>query len=261
MLTRTLPLALALAALTLAAPTAGAAVSDRYLPIYDGGDGLTVSNGRQGQRYLHFSAKAAKIYRRIGGRKAFIACGQVAVPSTGGPPTSGGYGATGYSLPRTRTRVTLDDGLNKRPPDVCTIATARVKSDGRCIPNGTDDPRCVRVIVALTDVAGAYLDARARAIDLWLVKDSLGIASYEPSPIAAIERIVGRDVVALTTPDDVPPPGKVGVFLQGDNYALATLLQDGRRQFVRFENPVYSTNVYEFIRGEDEEHTIFSVFL
>jgi hypothetical protein len=31
-----------------------------------------------------------------------------------------------------------------------------------------------------------------------------------------------------------------------------------RRQFVRFDNPVYSTNVHEFIRGED---TIFSVFL
>jgi hypothetical protein len=30
-----------------------------------------------------------------------------------------------------------------------------------------------------------------------------------------------------------------------------------RRQFVRFDNPVYSTNVHEFIRGE---HTIFSEF-
>jgi hypothetical protein len=51
------------------------------------------------------------------------------------------------------------------------------------------------------------------------------------------------------------------VYLSGADYAIATLLADGRRQFVRFDDPVYSTNVHEFIQGEDADHTTFSVFL
>ena len=258
MLIRALPLALA--ALALAAPGASAAVSDRYLPIYDAGDGVTVET-RGFAVFARFAPKAARIYRRIGGRNAYTACGRVQVPRTGGPPTSGGYGATTRKLPRARTRVTLEDGLNERPVDLCTIATARERSDRRCIPNGTDDPRCVRVIIAVTELARAYLDARARAIDLWLVKEHLPIALTEPSPLAELHRFIGADIVGLATADAPPPPGQVGAYIHGDDYALSALLADGRRQFVQLIGGVYSTNVHEFIRGEDADHTVFSVFL
>ena len=117
------------------------------------------------------------------------------------------------------------------------------------------------MIIPLTDPGRAYLGARARAIDLWLVKDALPAYMGEPSPVEELERFLGPDIVALAAPDDPAPAGKVGVYTQGSNYALATLLADGRRQFVRFDDPVYSTNVHEFIRGDDAEHTTFSVFL
>jgi hypothetical protein len=68
---------------------------------------------------------------------------------------------------------------------------------------------------------------------------------------------LGPDVVVLDSPDGSPPPGKVGYRLQGENLAVAALLQDGRRVFVRWDNGVYSTNVPELMGGSDD---MFSVF-
>ena len=65
----------------------------------------------------------------------------------------------------------------------------------------------------------------------------------------------------LPTWDALPPAGQVGVWISGEDYAIVARLRDGRPQFARELDGVYSTNVYELIRGEDREHTTFSLFL
>ncbi len=252
---------LAFAALALAAPSAEAAVADRYVPFYDAADGVTTGRDSHGNTFMRFGPK---VYRRIGGGKAEVACDAILARPNGATPISGGYTASVFNLPRKRSRVYVVDGGSTRPMDVCTIATKRKRPEYPCLPNAAgESARCVRVIVALTDLGRAYIDARSRAIELFLIKSELRFVldQSDQAPLDNLRRRIGREIVALPTPDALPPAGSVGFWFEGANYALTALLRDGRPLFARFQDGVYSTNVHEFIRDEDDEHTTFSVFL
>jgi hypothetical protein len=254
---------LTLAAFILAAPTAGAAVADRYVPFYDAPDGVTSGFDSHGALFLRFGSKAASIYRRIGGQRGTrVACDGVIARPNGATPISGGYTGIDSKLPRKRSRVYPHTLGSTRPMDVCAVATKRVSPEYPCLPLGGDESaRCVRVIVALTDLGRAYVDARSRAIELFQIKSYLGVAQTEDDPIGELRRLVKSDaVVALPTPDAAPPTGNVGVWLNGENYAIGSVLQDGRLLFARYLDGVYSTHIYEFIRDEEPDHTVFSLF-
>jgi hypothetical protein len=251
---------LTVAAFALAAPTAGAAVADRFVPFYDAADGVTSGVDSHGKVFMRFSPE---VYRRIGGKRATrVACDAVIAKPDGAPPISGGYGGVDSKLPRKRGRVSVFDGGSTRPMDVCAIATKRIRPEYPCLPlGGGESARCVRAIVALTDLGRAYVDARSRAIELFQVKSYLGIAATEDDPIAELRRLVkSDDIVALPAPDAAPPAGKVGVWLDGENSAIGAVLESGRLQFVRYLDGVYSTNIFEFIRGEGPDSTVFSIF-
>jgi hypothetical protein len=243
---------LMLATLALAAPNAGAAVADRYVPFYDAADGVTSGVDSHGALFLRFGPQAADIYRRIGGKWGTrVACDAVLARPNGATPISGGYSAVDPKLPRKRSRVYPHTLGQTRPNDVCAIATKRIRPEYPCLPlGGGESARCVRVIVALSDLGRAYVDARSRAIEIFQVKSYVGVAQTEEDPIGELRRLVkSDDVVALAAPDAAPPAGKVGVWLSGENYAIGALLQDGRLQFARYLDGVYSTNIFEFIRG------------
>ena len=66
-------LVLALLALALAAPAAGAEVTDK-LPVLGAGDGVRVTLEARGAE-LRLGPKAAKLYRGLSGRRAVLVCG------------------------------------------------------------------------------------------------------------------------------------------------------------------------------------------
>jgi hypothetical protein len=253
---------LTLAALALVVPTAHATVADRFVPFVDASDGVTTGVNSKGEQFIRFGAKAAKLYRRIGGKKARVACDSILERPNGQTPISGGYSAIDPTLPRKPGRVYPHNLGSPRPLDLCAIATKRGKSEYPCLPIGAGESRCTRVVVAFSDLGRAYLDAHSRAIELDLIRSELPYSSdgTDRPPIEVLRRRFGQEIAVLPAPDAVPPTGNVGLWLSGENYAIAALLADGRLLFARFIDGVYSTNVYELIRKEEPDHAIFSVF-
>jgi hypothetical protein len=57
-------------------------------------------------------------------------------------------------------------------------------------------------------------------------------------------------VVAMATPGDTPPPGKIGYFSDGAGHmAVATLSSAGRRLFIDIAGDVTSSNVFTYLTG------------
>lgn len=254
---------LTLAALALGAPTARATVADRFVPFFDAADGVTTGVDSRGQQFVRFGPNAAKLYRKIGGKKARVACTSIIARPNGQTPLSGGYSAIDLALPRKRARIYPHNLGSPRPLDVCAISTKRVRPEYPCLPIGAGETaRCARVVVAFSDLGRAYLDAHSRAIEIDLIRSELPFVlgqSGEP-PLDQLHRGIGRDIVALAAPGAPPPAGNVGLWLEGENYAISALLADGRLLFARFQDGVYSTNVYELIQKEEPDHAIFTVF-
>ena len=179
-------------------------------------------------------------------------------------PTSGGYSARRYpTLPRKRTRIHPHNLGSPTALDVCAIATKRGKSEYPCLPIGAGESRrCTRAMVAFSDLGRAYIDAHSRAIELDLIRSELPFANdgTDRPPLEVLRRRFGNELVALGAPDAAPTAGTVGLWLDGENYAIAALLADGRLLFARFLDGVYSTNVYEAHRKEEPDHAIFSAF-
>lgn len=78
------------------------------------------------------------------------------------------------TLPRRANRVirlTRSTGV-----DVCALSTKRdEKRDVPCSVPSDNERECVRVIVALTDAGRRYLDAKKRAIELFVVATTIEI--------------------------------------------------------------------------------------
>lgn len=225
-------LILAAMALAVAAPSANAAVADRWVPVYDASDGVRMRGS-----FMHFGPKAAKLYRTLAGRDYTSAC-------------FGSEGTSGMEVgrvPRKRGRVEI---AKMGPADVCFLST-RLRDDGSCVPTTTlgiapgERPWCARAIVALNAAGRAEVDAFARAAEVSEVFFS------RSNTVADLQEDYGPDVVALPTPDAAPPVGKVGVFDDGRTRVVAALLADGTRRFARRDGDVFSTNVAQLARDPE----------
>jgi hypothetical protein len=93
------------------------------------------------------------------------------------------------------------------------------------------------VVVALTDAGRTMIDERSRLLEL----DALLYTS-----LAEARDAFGEDVVALDSPDASPPIGKVGLFNAPDHEAVVVVTAAGKREFIRWDGDVYSTNVADF---------------
>jgi hypothetical protein len=229
-----LRLLMVLAGFAVTAPTAQAAVADRWVPIVDASDDVHVGQAK-GETYLRFGPKAAKLYRTLAGRSYTSGC------MAEQPGGQGGSGASDGRLPRKRTRVFIA-GLPGA--DVCFIASPIRASDDRCLfasmPELVPGERlqCLRVIIALSDQGRAYVDAYARMMEIATI-----FFDEDPLSFAELQEDLGADVVALPTPDAAPPAGKVGHFDDGHTRVISALLADGTRKFARMDGDVYSSNV------------------
>ncbi|WP_028064821.1 hypothetical protein [Solirubrobacter soli] len=251
MLIRTL--ILALVSLGLAAPAAHAeTLGDLYVPDYDAADGVTV--GHAGDiPYLHFGPKAAKLWKTIGGRKATVGCGTVTVKDLGDGFGTTGFGSSEIKLPARRTRVFLYDGGSG---ELCVIATKRSKRESQCLPmSAPDDKLCIRVVVAMTDSGRAYIDAKKRAIELFVAPTLQSFATGEDG--AKVRKFLDRYVVTLPDPDAAPPAGKIGAWTQGEDAVYSSLLADGKRAFWSMRGGVYSTNLADLMGPREDAFSIF----
>jgi hypothetical protein len=237
---KTRALCLALLASACLAPAANAAVADSLLPFYDAADGVRVVQRADGEDVIRFGPKAAKLYKTIAGKRAEIGCGW-----TDGTDGTGGASSSGHRIPKRRGTVRL--GISEAN-EFCWIATKKVKGERRCLPPDRRSKQCVRVAVAVRPAGAAYLDARARTIELSLSASALGIAltpEFQVPGATTLDKmraLLGPDVAELAGPDDSPPAGRVGFWTQGENWAVVVLLADGTRRFVRVQDRVFSTN-------------------
>lgn len=226
---------LCIAVLAVAAPTANAGVVDKFVPIYDAADGVTAA--RSGDKVVfRFAPQAAKIYRKLAGKKAIVGCGHPtrddgSTSFVGGPEgnftSRAGMTWTEVRLPRKRGRVSAPLPV---PADLCFIAITDKAAD-TCPPASAADDRCVKVVVAPTEKGRADLDEQLRAVELDATFDQ---------PLAELQEDLGDGVVALDSPDGSPPPGTVGIFKNEQASAAVALLRDG---YIRQDGDVFSTNV------------------
>jgi hypothetical protein len=233
-------LLVALLAVTIAAPSAHAAVrSADFLPVYGPGDGVRLTQGNVPQ--LRFGPKAAKLYRTLAGRRVSVVCGAF------DEKLSRDYTVRGRTapLPRRRSNVSLNTGGR---PDVCALATGAKLNDSPCwaLVADTED-QCAAVIVAVTPRGRTYLDRLHRVIELVASDDQITSLppDWAPTPVELLQGAIEADVVGLPTPDAAPPRGKLGLFGDGANHTVAVVLQDGTRLFLRREGQVITTNVPE----------------
>jgi hypothetical protein len=232
--------------LVVLAPSAGAAtLGDGYIPDAETLPGVTVTVGKQGERSLRFGAKAAKVYRTLAGKRATYSCA-VLENDDGWLRVDAGTSQR-ETLPRRANRVirlARSTGV-----DVCALSTKRnEKRDVPCSIPSDNERECVRVIVALTDAGRTYLDAKKRAIELFVVATSIDALAEQGRDL---QKVFGDSVVALASPDASPPVGKVGYIRQPNGLATASLLASGERAFLSIQNGVYSTNVPDLMGPGD----------
>ncbi|MDA0180838.1 hypothetical protein OJ997_11085 [Solirubrobacter phytolaccae] len=250
-------LCLTLLASACFAPSANAAVADSILPFYDAADGVRAVKRASGEDVIRFDAKAAKLYKAIAGKTAEISCNTRIVRNDAGPldVVGAGFSST-RKLPKRRGSVRL--GTTKA--ELCAIATKKVKGEELCFAPEVGSKLCVRVAVALTPAGTAYLDERARTIELAFTASLLG-AALSPdfkvpgnTTLEKMHTLLGPDVVELATPDESPALGKVGFWApDAKNFAIVALLADGTRRFLSIRDGVFSTNDLRLTEGLDSE--------
>jgi len=257
-------LCLTLFAFAAFAPTANAAVADHIIPLYDADDGVRVVRSATGEVKLRFERKAAKLYKTIAGRTAEVGCGTVTPEELGdGPYATSGFSTNpGAKLPRKRGTVRMWTG--EADTELCFIATKRKKADRVCLPADTTSKLCLRVIVAVKPSGTAYIDAKARTIELSLgmltagTAETPGLTVPGATLLEKMRAMLGPNVVELTTPDDSPPVGQLGYWTDFKDVAVVVLLADGTRRFVRIQDGVYSTNDMELTGlASDDVFTLF----
>jgi hypothetical protein len=233
---------LCLVVLVVGAPSASAAVADHFVPVYDASDDVNV---RMGKRTVQatFGPKAAKLYTRFAGKRVSVGCGRDGDeqggasfnPDTGDNELHGsGYLWSAMRFPRKRGRVDLH--FNGGPYDVCFLASTRRGEE--CLSlSEFDQANCVRMVVALTEAGRTMIDERSRLLEL----DALLYTTF-----AEAHEAFGDDVVALDSPDASPPIGKVGLFNAPKQEAVVVVTAAGKREFVRWDGDVSSTNVSDF---------------
>jgi hypothetical protein len=239
------------------APAANAAVADTILPFYDAADGVRVVHRSSGEDVIRFDAKAAKIYKTIAGKTVTIGCGAVFTEPEGeGPLAGAGFGVRSKErLPKRRGTVRL--GISKAV-EFCSISTKKAKDEALCLPPERGSKLCVRVAVAVKPAGAAYLDLRARTIELAFSSSMLGAAltpDFNVPGATTLEKmrsLLGPDVVELATPEDSPAAGKLGYWTDTKNFTLVVLLADATRRFVRVQDGVFSTNDLNLTGLDDE---------
>jgi hypothetical protein len=192
--------------------------------------GVTVERGSQGS-VIRFAKRAAKVYRRIAGRRVVVGCSTVRA-NGGGFVVEGGSSGV-MRAPRKGRRIRT---LDRSRSDFCSVRL-----------------RVSRELVALAPLTGngrTYID-ELQTVGLLLIVPELGDPDGEVPPSTALVLERGRGlIVALDGPEGTPPAGKVGYWTDGVRFVTAALTAAGRRLFFDDERDVIRTNVLPYLTAE-----------
>jgi hypothetical protein len=232
------------AALALMLVPAGA---QAQLPVGEA-DGVRVVRERGGIVVI-FTADAAKLYKRIAGKKVLVSCTKI---------LEEGDTTLDNALRAPLRRGKLITGDRARGMDYCRVwlAPRKVTIHGTRQRVG----RQLIVSVPLTQQGAVFLDEEAKTIAMLEVALVAGIVEERqklpghPTYDQLVGRYprIARSVVGLAAPGDTPPAGKIGYYSDGaEHIALVTLSASGRRLFIEeAADDVLSTNVAEYLFGE-----------
>ena len=201
--------------------------------------GVRAENAAAGGVTITFTARAAKLYRRIAGRRTIVRC--QAVTSSGA-----------LLLPLDRADELFDDTRASRthralrmrgsgPYDVCELTVLRTRG------------RRVRTLVSLslpvTPAGAAYLETRRlgnRMVAVLLLTASLGRGGAYPQAQTVAEDV--PRLAVLAAPGDSPPPGRIGLYSDGARHVtVAALTAAGVRLFIDADAGVLTSNVPQVV--------------
>ena len=217
------------------------------LPVGEA-DGVQIARERGGIA-VTFTADAAKLYKRIAGKKVIVSCSRILEDSAQ-------INENVLVAPRQRGKLVTGD--RSRGYDYCRLwlAPRKVTIRGK----SQRAPRQLIVSVPLTQQGAVFLDEEAKSFTMLAVavvaeiveeRQKLpGHPTYDQ--LVAKSPKLARRVVGLAAPGDTPPAGKVGYYSDGaEHIALVTLSASGRRLFIEeAADDVLSTNVAEYVFGE-----------
>jgi hypothetical protein len=254
---RVLGLLLAGTMLAITAPSAGAQTVQ--LPVGEA-DGVRIVRDNTGALVVVFTPSAARLWRRVAGRRVSVVCERGPDPDP-----DGGFvtieGGTTFRAPKRGRRLRTGDLT--RGMDSCEVWLERraVRRDGKRLHLG----RTLIVAIPLTQRGAVRLDERTRARALGAL---LGIAAALPGREGEFERyatpaelvaylpVLRRplrlSLVALASPSDTPPAGSIGYYSDGAQHVAAVVLSaSGRRLFLEADvDEVIRTNVLKYIYGD-----------
>jgi hypothetical protein len=238
------------------APSAGAETVQ--LPVGEA-QGVRIVRER-GAIVVVFTPRAARLWRRVAGKRVSVSCEERSGPDEHGFVTVG-EGGTTFRAPRRGRRLRTGDLT--RGMDIC-----RVWLEARTLKRNGVRRRYGReliVAIPLTQQGAVRLDEQARTYALFAV---LEIAAHDPDGGSAdrfltpadlvalapvLPRPVRLSVVALPTPADTPPAGSIGYYSDGAQHAAAVVVSaTGRRLFLEYDvDHVIRTNVVEYLYGDE----------
>lgn len=237
-------LATALAGLT--APAAGA-----KLPVGEA-DGVRIIRVK-GAIVVVFTPQAAKLYRRIAGKRVSVFCTEV---------LEDGYGSGGATQRAPARRRPIRTGDATRGLDYCRVSLPprTIRRNGGTTRHG----RRVIVSIPLTQKGAVLLDEEKGARDLFSLSIYATLAAEKlhldgaPTTAQLLDFVAGlnggvvpKTLVGLATPADTPPAGSIGYYGDGaERTAFVTLSTSGRRLFIETEpDDVLRTNLAQYIFG------------
>jgi hypothetical protein len=247
-----LPRALGLIAMLalVAAPSAGA-----QLPVGEAG-GVRILRER-GALVVIFT-RAPRGYEGEWPAGWSVSCARTSPPTwTASGPSVISSGGGSYRMPKRGRRLRTGDLT--RPLDHCRVALVRRRQRSK-------EPI---VAVPLTQVGAVYLDEEEKASELLQLLSLAGFAAERleleayPTYSQLVEFLAARpdgpspgkisgELVALSSPSDTPPPGKLGYYSDGaERTVVAIVSRPGRRLSIEGEpDGVLRTNVSNFIFGD-----------
>lgn len=221
-----LPTLAAVAALLPATPAAADDLVPRIL-MDDRAVTATTDGGAVTFHFSRSSAEARAAYRRIAGKRVRMSCLAVTRKTPSSPPQVGVQ--TTVDGPRVgrrlgAVRVTL---RGAREFDMCSLA-------------GPDEDSTV-AMASITADGKAHLEESRLAGEMLL---ATATPDAEPKPVAEVVAAGRTLVVALATPEDTPPAGKIGYWSDATRYVVVAVTSAGRRLFWDSQGDVVRTNMF-----------------
>lgn len=238
---RALAVALAVTAVLAAAAPAAAQNAGQSLEVR----GVRAVNAPAGGVTITFTARAAKLYRRVAGRRTIVRC-QAAQPAGALllPVDRAGELFADRRAPRTRRPLRIHHAAGQRF-DVCELTVLRSRDQGA----RRKFRRVVSLALPITQAGADYLEARRigeRMVAVLLLTASLARDGAYPAA-SAVAAVVPR-LAVLAAPGDSPPPGRIGLYSDGAQHVtIVRLTTPGVRLFIDANGGVLTSNVPQVV--------------